>query len=66
MFWDLKILFFSWRNSPVTPGRNLLSEGLERGPFMVLRFFKGIAEGPIVFGRMRDGSVLYFDTRMSG
>ena len=30
MFWALKILFFSWWNSPVTPGRNLLSEGLER------------------------------------
>ena len=29
MFWALKILFFSWWNSPVTPGRNLLSEGLE-------------------------------------
>ena len=38
MFWALKIsfvcfffcfLFFWLRNSPVTPGRNLLSEGLE-------------------------------------
>ena len=31
MFWTLKILFFSLWNSPVTPGRNLLSEGLEHG-----------------------------------
>ena len=30
MFLALKILLFSWWNSPVTPGRNLLSEGLER------------------------------------
>ena len=35
--------------------------GPEYGPFMVLRFFKG----PIVFGRMKDASVLYFDARMS-
>ena len=27
---------------------------------------QGIAEGPIVFGRMKDASVLYFDARMSG
>ena len=31
MFWALMILYFSWWISPVTPGRNLLSEGLERG-----------------------------------
>ena len=31
MFWALKILFFSLWNSPVIPGRNLLSEGLGRG-----------------------------------
>ena len=31
MFRALKILFFSWWNSTVTPGRNLLSEGLEGG-----------------------------------
>ena len=31
MFWALKILCFSLWNSPVTPGRNLLSEELECG-----------------------------------
>ena len=31
MFCALNILFFSSWNSPITPGRNLLSEGLERG-----------------------------------
>ena len=31
MFWALKILFFCLWNSPVTPGRNLLSEGLGCG-----------------------------------
>ena len=31
MFWALKILFFSLWNSSVTPGRNLLSEGLGCG-----------------------------------
>ena len=32
MFWALKILFFFWLcNSPLTPGRKLLSEGLECG-----------------------------------
>ena len=31
MFWALKILGFSLWNSQVTPGRNLLSEGLECG-----------------------------------
>ena len=31
MFWALKILVFSWWNSPVTPGRKQLSEALERG-----------------------------------
>ena len=29
IFWALKILFFSLWNSPVTPGKNLLSEELE-------------------------------------
>ena len=27
----LEDIVFSWLNSPVTPGRNLLSEGLGRG-----------------------------------
>ena len=31
IFWALKILFFSLWSSPVTPGRNLLSEGLRCG-----------------------------------
>ena len=92
IFWALKILFFSRWNSPVTPGRNLLREGLERGhkesrrnlllewprslglwpgsgtrawSFYGFEILQGIGEGPIVFGRMKDASVLYFDARMS-
>ena len=93
MFWALNILFFSLWNSPVTPGRNLLSEGMGRGhkefrqnlllewpgslglwlglgtrvwSFYGFEILQGIAEGPIVFLRMKDASVLYFDAYMSG
>ena len=33
--------------------------------FYGFEILQGIAEGPIVFGRMKDASVLYFDARMS-
>ena len=56
MLWALKILCFSLRNSPVTPGRNLLSRVTKFVTriwdqsmvlFRVLKFLQGIMEGPL-------------------
>ena len=91
-FGPWRYCFFLVWNSPVTPGRNLWSEGLEHGyqesrwnvllewpgslglwqgsgtrvwSFYGFEILQGIAEGHIVFGWMKDASVLYFNARMS-
>ena len=40
--------------------------GQDLRPEYGFEILQGIAEGPIVFGRMKDASVLYFDACMSG